>query len=685
MQQPLFIAFFVVAYTCAYAQGNAKFCAQTQALERIVSKEHITPKPLNDSLSTAVFELFLQQLDPDRRLFLKSDISNFEQDKFKFDDYIRDRECAFITKYIDTLQRRLSNSKLVIGAHSSETLDYTGKDSLNFDSKMEFSYFKDEAAVKKYWSKKIRYRIISLMMDEDSIYENIKTNFASLEARLKPKVIERELCLLDEILNQFGGVERFVQEAFLNAYANYHDPNTLFFNNTEKTVFETSLSSNQLSFGFMTSKNNDGEVQVDYISPGSAAHRNKDFEEGDIIKTIASGKDSLDMVCVSSEDVQTFIQDPHHNTMTFGLKKKDGSQKMVTLQKAKIKVEENSVHGFVLSKSSDIGYIQIPSFYTDFESANGQGVANDVAKELYKLEKENIKGLILDLRFNGGGSMKEAADLCGMFINRGPLSILKYNTGELYTVKDNNRGMLFKKPIIILINGFSASASELFSSTMQDYNRAIIVGAASYGKSSAQVVLPLQEGSNMGFSKITVDQFYRVTGKSIQSQGVLPDISLPSLYDHMETGEKYLKFTLVNDSVTIQTKFNPLKKVSIASLKAKSKERVSKNMGFKNIQDYNQILLDTYINKSAKYALTLDNLYNDLNAYYTNWKEYHSNFESYTSSLSVRNSVATDIALQKNEGEKQSNEMLLNEITKDVHIEEAYTILIELIESLNLK
>ena len=675
------LLFFLFSHLC-WSQSEIKdtFCEQTEAIRKLIQKEHIHPKTLNDSLSIGVFDLFIKALDPDKRFFLNEDIAGFKKDELQIDDYLLNKNCAFISKYAQVLQQRIQESKENIEALQVEDFDYSGKDTLRFSPQGKDEFFATKEFAKGYWSKKIRFNILSKMIEEDSVFENVKKNFEQLEQALKPKVIQNQLCLLDEISHKNVGLDIFVQEAFLDAYARIHDPNTNFFNPTTKEVFESSLATNKDSFGFMTSKNEKGEIVVSYISTGSSAHKNEEFEDGDIIKSMKSDGDYMETYCVSNRDIQLFTKDSRHDTITFEIKKKDGSITFVTLSKAEIKVEENVVRGYVLSNKQTIGYIKIPSFYTNFDTPFGLGLANDIAKELYKLNKENIEGLIIDLRYNGGGSMQEAANLSGMFINRGPLSILKYSNGDRFTMKDAKRGMLFSKPMLILMDGFSASASEYFAGVMQDYNRAIIVGSTSYGKSSAQNILPLGEEA-LGYCKVTVDQFYRVTGKSAQSKGIIPDILLPNLYDNMDTSEKFQRFALANDTVAVTLKHFPEEEMSFVSISEQSSERIKKNIGFQSIIKVNNIIVHNYLNTYKKYPLTLDDVRNDLNSYYALWKELRKNDKEYQSIIAARNTTSTQEVVSYNDAERDANELLLKEITKDLHIEEAHAILSEYIES----
>lgn len=663
------------------SQSTPSFCEQMSALKSLVESQHFKPKPLDDALSSGVYNLFIKRLDEDKVFFTDADIAVFRKDSLQIDDYIRDNNCDFLQKYIKTLRERIAETKQVLESYRNTKLDYSGTDTLKYYRTKESGYFDDTAAMKKYWSKRLRFEILSKMSEEDSLVERLEKNFKTLEAEVKPKVFEKMLCQLDELENAEGSIERFTTETFLNSFTNYHDPNTTFFNNTEKTMFENSVSTNMMTFGIYTNKNEEGEIVVSYVTPGSAAYFDGNIEEGDVVRSLSSGTSMVETTCISNEEITAFLSDNNHSKVTFRIKKKDGAIKLVNLSKKADKAVENLIRGYVVEKEFRVGYLNIPSFYTDFESPNGLGVANDVAKEIYKLKKENIQGLIIDLRFNGGGSMKEASDLSGMFIDRGPVSILKYKDGETYTVRDANRGTVFNKPIVIIVNGYSASASEFFASLMQDYNRAIIVGAVSYGKSSMQAIFPLdEEKEELGYCKITTDMFYRVTGHSNQSRGVIPDIIFPSMYDGLEISEKFIDFALPNDSVVVTVPHKPKRKIPIKFLKEKSESRMSMDEGFRKIKDLNKVLVNNYIKRDTIYSLTLKNVYGDLNGYNELWKDFFTFFEERKGVLTVKNTASTEELLQYNEDEKKMNAFSMDEISNDIFIEEAFNIISDINE-----
>ena len=674
----LFLFFFLIIFF-GYSQSKPLFCDQVKALKNVIEENHYQPKVVDDSLSAHVFDLFLHSLDEDKRLLTKNDIAILKKDRLSIDNYLENNSCEFIDKYASILNERIENSKIIISNLESENFDYSGKDTLRFKTEATFKYFKNDKAIKRYWSKRLRYNILYTLVENDLVLGNLKSDFKTLESDLKQKLIQKELCKLEELQNRLGSVDNFVKEAFLNAYLQYHDPNSSFFNASEKEMFENSLSNDQLSFGIITAKNDNGDIIIVHITPGSAAFNAGGFEVNDVIKSLSTTSEILETYCVSNQDVMAFTSDQNHNTVTFKIKKQNGTVQAIELTKTKTKTEENTVSGYIIEDKSKVGYINIPSFYSDLESPNGLGLANDVAKELYKLQKENIEGLILDLRFNGGGSMKEAADLSGMFINRGPLSILRYSNGETYTIKDLNRGALFTKPIVVLVNNYSASASEFFAASMQDYNRAIIVGSTTHGKASAQVILPLDANEALGFSKLTVEKFYRVTGQSHQAQGVVPDIILPNLYDGFNTQEEFTAYALKNDSIKGIKKYPKLKQLPIEQLNKQSLTRVNNNSKFDAVKQLNQLIIKNYFELDTEYLLTLDNVYREMTSYKNQWKTINTPLENHRSAFTIKNTEYTSEVISYNDDKKTINQTILKDLKNDIYIEEAQAILQDLL------
>ncbi|WP_452221964.1 carboxy terminal-processing peptidase [Lacinutrix salivirga] len=665
--------FVCVGFT--FAQKDTLFCKQVAAIQKVVKENHYKAKPNNDSLSKGVFGLFLKYIDVEKNYFHQSDIEFFNSDELLLDNYLQTNTCTFLDKYTTKLQQRVSETKSILSNLKNETFDYSGKDTIRFTKTSLFNYFKSDKSVKRYWNKNIRSKILESIVDESDNFDSLQANFLALEKITKPKIIQNELCKIDEFEKQLGSLDRFVKEAFLNAYVHYHDANSSFFNYSEKTQFENSLSSNALTFGLLTDKNSNGDIIITFITPGSPADKNGNFSENDILKSVSSNGDTLETLCLSNNDILSFLNEESHSTAHFKIKKENGDLKTITLTKGKTKVRQNDLTGFLIGEDSQIGYINIPSFYTNDDSIHGLGLTHDIAKELYKLQKEKIEGLILDLRFNGGGSMLEAAELSGMFIDKGPLAILRYKNDEHFTIRDPKRGTFFNKPIVVLINNYSASASEFFASVMQDYNRAIIVGSPSHGKSSAQTVIPLSTTEDLGFCKLTIEAFYRVTGKSHQSLGVIPDIILPSPYDNFKTSEKFEKYALKNDTISVKLKHKPYSKLEINNLITQSKKRVDSSIDFSLTKRVNKHLIDNYFGIAKSYPITLERVQKRKDDYYDKWNKLFENEPENSLKIQVKNTKSTQEKIGFDDGLKEENDFKVKELRENIYIHEAYNIL----------
>jgi len=307
----------------------------------------------------------------------------------------------------------------------------------------------------------------------------------------------------------------------------------------------------------------------------------------------------------SAEEVNAFISGDHGKSLTLTLKKTDGTTRKVTLQREQSATDDDNgrVRSFILKGAHRIGFISLPAFYTDWNGEEGgsNGCADDVAKEIIKLKRENIEGLILDLRYNGGGSMLEAIALAGIFIDFGPVGMTKDKEGKVYTMKDVNRGSVYDGPLILLINGFTASASEMLAGTLQDYHRALIMGSPSFGKATAQVVLPLdtlfdeQHMEKMktadNFLKVTIDRLYRVNGTSAQQTGVIPDIFLPDFTETQSEREKSLPFSLPNMTTEANKYYHPYPPISVEPLKSFSKSYMDTSRFFISFNNYLDVLV----------------------------------------------------------------------------------------------
>ena len=662
----------VLAIQTLSCQQEPRFCEQIAALNTTLEENHYNAKPIDDDFSRGVFELFITSLDYEKVIFTKKDIETFNTEKDSLDDFINQNNCSFIDRYSTVLKTKIQSRITFLSELKTEKLDYESLDSISYRRDKEYTYAKNSKRLDRFWTKKIRLNILNKIYEKDSTLTYLKTNFSEFETEIKDAIITKEICLLEDLLSQ--DIDLLTKERFLNSITQYQDPNSSFFNYSEKESFINSLSSNSLSFGIITDKNEKGDIIVTYIQPGGAAFLDQRMEANDVVLGLTSKKETLDLNCVSNEHITGFISE--HETIVFKVKKNSGKILDIKLTKTVSKVEENSVRGFVIN--NEFGYVKILSFYTSFESTNKQGLANDVAKEIYKLKKEHIKGLILDLRFNGGGSIGEALNLVGMFIDRGPITILKQKATDAETVKDFNRGSIFTKPIVVIVNSFSASASELFAAAMQDYNRAIIVGTNSFGKATGQVILPISENDEaLGYTKVTIEKFYRVSGKSHQSTGVVPDVIFPSFYDDFEIGEQYSPHTLKTDSIPFSLKHRPLEFKNKDTILANAQNRVIASEGLQFLKKMNAFYLKNNLHKNTSFSLNIEGVYNHNDKLVRGWEDLEMTFNKLekTDTLAVTNSKSTQQIIQFNEEDSTHNTLILDEIATDFYIKEATNIL----------
>ena len=401
---------------------------------------------------------------------------------------------------------------------------------------------------------------------------------------------------IKNLLDNPGEVDLNVRAAFLDVLANAFDPHTEYMPMEEKQQFEASLDTEGYYFGFSLEENRNGEIAISRVMPGSPAWKSGDLNSGDIIVKIGvEGKTQVDVTADGRDEISSVLASAGTEKLVMTVKKADGTLKTTSFAREKISNEENIVRGFLLKGEKKIGYIYLPDFYTGHEGSNAS-CANDVANAIIKLKKENIDGLILDVRYNGGGSLQEALDMAGIFVDAGPLCMIKEKDGKVSSLKDVNRGTIYDGPMTLLLNGQSASASELLGAVLQDYNRAVIVGSPTFGKGSVQVIIPLDTTGNLlnmnvpGFVKVTTSKFYRVNGSTTQNHGVIPDIRLPDIFDALNYKESALPYALPSDEVPKNKYYKPLSPIRIAALADKSKSRVLLSEQFKEINRYISII-----------------------------------------------------------------------------------------------
>src|SRR5258708_816779 len=417
----------------------------------------------------------------------------------------------------------------------------------------------------------------------------------SLESRYRKKAGLSVKRSIKRILQSPMGVDNTIGISYCQALAACYDPHTAYFPPEEKDAFEGQLGNKALGFGLSLNEDEDGKTQIGRLKPGSPAFQSGGLNEGDKILSIQwDEKEAIDVSGASLPEISEMLATTGGTKMTMVVKKADGTTRPVTLHKERLNKEEDEdkVKGFVLKGARTIGYISLPAFYTDWEDNRGiNGCANDVAREIIKMKKENMEGLVLDLRYNGGGSIEEAVELSGIFIDAGPVAQIKTKDPKIVTLKDVNRGTVWDGPLLLLVNGSSASASEMVAGTLQDYNRALIVGSPTYGKATAQVVLPMDTSLNLdtytghseaaSYIKITTSRLYRISGATAQMSGVQPNISLPEPPNPLQQPQPAEKFPLPPPATQPPKYYNPLAPLPIEALEASAQKEIATDSFFR--------------------------------------------------------------------------------------------------------
>jgi carboxyl-terminal processing protease len=655
-----------------FAQNETKTCEILSKINTLIQSEHILPKPIDDSLSVFVFDKLIDELDPSHNLFLKSEYETLSRKyRFQLDDYINAKNCSFLTDINSVFKAGLARNKICLEAIANESLDYDTKDTIHFYRK-SVPFYLMENQIEKVLVKKIKYEVLDDIASKITSLDSIKAKFKALTSASKKIIIENELCRINAILQSKSANS----ESVFNHFCNYFDPHTAYFSNDSKSNFVSSLSKEHLSLGLNVRLNENNEVIIYAINPNGPAFQTGKIKKGDQIISVSNKKETYDVSCATIESISTMILSNSNKTIILTLRRNSGQNFDVTIEKQLIKDESSTVYSFIIEeKNEKFGYLKIPSFYADFEGNSGKGCAEDAAMEVLKLQKEDIKGLIIDLVDNGGGSIEEAIKLAGMFIDSGPISIIVDNKQLSTTVNDPYTGMLYKDAIVVLINGNTASASEFFASILQDYNRALLLGSTTLGKATMQTIIPLDKNDNENFLKLTINKFYRVTGKSNQALGITPNVFLPKIYETVCPKESNSPSSFKNDSLTTQLPFKLYMNTSWFEKAANnSKKRIASNPYFNEIKQVNKKITDLINKPKLPLPITIEAVLRDqmeINRLSLDI----TTLEAKTNNLKIYNSYLNKFLLSLYPQEKESNQFQLEILKTNQFLKESINIL----------
>ncbi|MBA4744840.1 MAG: carboxy terminal-processing peptidase [Muricauda sp.] len=607
-----------------------------ELISYVLEKGHYEPKEVNDSFSSNVFDDFIDIIDPTKRYFLKSDIREFEKYRFMIDDEIRNTDIEFFNTVYQRLMVRMEEAKDIYKEVLATPFDYTLDESIEIDyDEQDFAANKKE--LKERWRKQLKYNTLNVFDNKvDNMISDANQEAASNTDQILafndiPSTVDkvtteeeaREVTknTLDEFFDFVGDLERkdwFVQ--YLNTIVEEFDPHTFYFAPEEKEKFDIGMSGKFEGIGARLQKKPEGAKIVEIIS-GGPVWRDQSLEVGDqILKVGQEGEEPINIVGMRLEDAIKLIKGPEGTVVDLTVRKVDGTIETVSITRDVVELEESYAKSATIDAGEQkYGLINLPKFYVDFEDYSERNAATDVAKELERLKEAGAEGIILDLRDNGGGSLKTVVEMAGLFIKDGPIVQVRSSGQRKEVHEDKDERIQWDGPLVILVNELSASASEILAAAMQDYKRAVIIGSKqTFGKGTVQNVIPLDnivrgnEHGDLGAIKLTTQKFYRINGGSTQLEGVKSDIVVPDRYSYIDLGERDQQNPLGWDKITPADYEVWDGYIDFDEAVKNSKERMAKNEQIKLIeenakwlkeqQDENTISLkyDAYVSKEQE-------------------------------------------------------------------------------------
>ena len=650
------------------SQKEKNPCETIASINKLIQENHYRPKPIDDSLSVYAFKTFLSRLDEENRLFIAPEVNELKKHEFQIDDYINTHDCAFLHDFYVAYSKSISRYTSIIASLKNENFSFASGEKITF-SKKAFPYATDETELKRIYKRRILFNILREVAEVSTNKDSLVANFDEIAASKKLKVFDRYECKTEGYIlseDEFNAV-------FYSVFCSYFDPHTEYFSESDKSEFFSTVSSDNLTFGLYVSMTEKDELTVDDIIPGSSAYSSDKISVGDQLLKIKYKDEEYEIACSSMKKIDEIITSKEYKTALFTFRKKSGETYRVRLVKKIVKDYQNNVYSFKLKiDNATFGYIKIPSFYSTFENGKSS-ITVDVANEIYKLEDDEINGLIIDVENNGGGSMEEAVRLSGLFINDGPLAIMNNNKNNKEIIPDTLHGTIYNGPMVIMINGFSASASEFFTNAMQDYNRAIIIGNKSLGKATMQRIFPINS-NNDEFLKLTLEKFYRLTGKSNQYSGIKPDVEIPLLFDKQMPRENSNSTALKNDEIRGVLKYNYIDNTIYANAIAASKKRIAESADAIEIENLNTKINPLYDADLPPITLQFSYVFDNVNQINSLWAAIKTETEK-EYPINVELNTADSKAQKKNEFMKTNTIERIKNVRQNFHILEATNIL----------
>ena len=651
-----------------------------------LQRSHYSPAVLNDNYSERVYTLYLKRIDINKRFLLQAEVNQLKKFKNSIDDQIKAVNLEFFEVSDALVQKGIKRGKLIYEDILSKPFDFTVEEEYDLDrDKREWPV--NEKAQRNLWRKSLKHgtliRLVDKLEEQEKAIEEKDTSvtiktFEELEKAARGKV-------KTSYDNFFNRLEKLEQEDrfsdYLNVLVNVYDPHTGYYPPKEKENFDIYMSGQLEGIGAQLQER-DGKIKVSRIVPGSASWKQGQLKSGDIIYAVAQkGEEMVDVTDMRLDNAVQLIRGKKGTEVRLKVKKLDGSFLVIPIIRDVVILEETYAKSVLLENNMRAGYIKLPKFYMDMNHGGGRSCADDVKIELEKLKAEGVDGIILDLRNNGGGSLQDAVKMAGFFIEDGPIVQVKGREGAPYVLRDVDSDIYYDGPLVIMVNLFSVSASEIVAAALQDYNRAIIVGSEfTYGKGTVQRFLNLDNFISgaaadlkpLGSLKLSTQKFYRINGGATQLKGVASDIVLTDAYAYLEMGEKELDNHLAWDEIEPAGYFKSSSVTNLENIKRKSKMRVDKIEAF-NLMEQNARRFEKQRNETVV-SLSMEKFREQLNILNEEAKKY-KNIQKDSTGLTI---TQIDIDFEAMEGDTAKIERAKSwhgKLSRDIYLFEATEVL----------
>ena len=686
-----FIISGIISLVIYFEVSNVNFSSDEPNKDRllvdlvsyVLDKLHYDPQIINDDFSIKVYDDFIDAVDSQKRFLLKSDIELFSQFRLSIDDQINSSDIAFFNIVYETLITRIDEVESFYSEILEDPFNFQINEEINLDYE-NLDYASNLAELKRIWRKRLKLSALDGYASKKEIKDQ--------EEVISEEEIEIESrTAISENLKDFFQFNSELERSdwfslYLNSIVTQFDPHTSYLAPEAKEVFDQNISGKFQGIGARLFKRNQ-QVEISEIIIGGPVWRDNLLNVGDIIIAVAQSaeEEPTEISLMKLTDATDLIKGEKGTNVFLTIKRVDGGIEQVEITRDIVELEETYAKSSIIKDDSNVyGLINLPKFYVDFDDYGERNAASDLKKEILELKNKNINGLILDLRNNGGGSLKTVVDITGFFIEKGPVVQVKSIGGRKEILKDNDPSIIWDGPLVILVNEFSASASEILAAALQDYNRAIILGSKqTYGKGTVQNVVDLNNVisgntyGDLGSLKITTDKFYRVNGGSTQLEGVKSDLVFPNRYSYIDIGEKDLENPLSWDKIDPARYDNSVKVFNYAQAISNSKERIGQNEYFTIIDQHAKLI------KSKQDDKTISLNYNS-------YKEDQAEFKLQTDKLKVIedfnspylfewNDSNLDVNTSYNDDMKEKRDRWIKSLQKDIYVNEAMNLLKDLL------